>query len=81
MRFFAPAALPAPLFSMESTRRACGAKSSTAAAVFAELSDLLPWMADGEVRDPSFFERLDVHRSRVERSDGRAARGNDAQAR
>ena len=57
-----------------------GRKSSTAAAVFAELSDLFPWMADGEVRDPSFFERLDAHRSRVERSDARAARGSDAQA-
>ena len=52
-----------------------GKKSSTAAAVFAELADLFPWMAESEARDPSFFERLDVHRSRVGRSDARAQRG------
>ena len=58
-----------------------GRKSETAASVFAELSDLFPWMAEGEVRAPSFYERLDVHRSRVERADVRAAYGSGSQVR
>lgn len=43
-----------------------GSKSSTAAAVFAELADLFPWMAQVVDDDPAFFERLDVKRSQVE---------------
>ncbi|WP_281653949.1 dTMP kinase [Eggerthella sinensis] len=43
-----------------------GRKSATAAAVFAELADLFPWMADLVERDPGFFDRLDVKRSQVE---------------
>ena len=43
-----------------------GRKSATAAAVFAELTDLFPWMADLVERDPGFFDRLDVKRSQVE---------------
>lgn len=42
-----------------------GSKSATAAAVFAELADLFPWMAQ-IAADPAFFERLDVKRSQVE---------------
>ncbi|WP_232050844.1 dTMP kinase [Arabiibacter massiliensis] len=41
-------------------------KSRTAAAVFAELADLFPWMAGLAQADPAFFERLDVKRSQVE---------------
>ena len=43
-----------------------GNKSQTAAAVFAELADLFPWMAQVVDDDPAFFERLDVKRSKVE---------------
>ena len=43
-----------------------GNKSQTAAAVFAELADLFPWMAQVVVDDPAFFDRLDVKRSKVE---------------
>ena len=43
-----------------------GSKSQTAAAVFAELADLFPWMAQVADEDPAFFERLDVKRSKVE---------------
>lgn len=43
-----------------------GLKSATAAAVFAELADLFPWMAELTENDPAFFERLDVKRSQVE---------------
>lgn len=43
-----------------------GRKSATAAAVFAELGDLFPWMGGVTESDPSFFERLDVKRSQVE---------------
>lgn len=41
-------------------------KSRTAAAVFAELADLFPWMGDLVATDPAFFERLDAKRSQVE---------------
>ncbi|OUO88032.1 dTMP kinase [Gordonibacter sp. An230] len=40
-------------------------KSRTAAAVFAELSDLFPWMEGLDESDPAFFGRLDAKRSRV----------------
>ena len=43
-----------------------GNKSQTAAAVFAELADLFPWMAQVVDDDPAFFDRLDVKRSKVE---------------
>ena len=43
-----------------------GSKSQTAAAVFAALADLCPWMAQVADEDPAFFERLDVKRSKVE---------------
>ena len=43
-----------------------GSKSQTAAAVFAELADLFPWMAQVVDDDPAFFDRLDVKRSKVE---------------
>ena len=43
-----------------------GSKSATAAAVFAELADLFPWMASVVDDDPAFFERLDAKRSQVE---------------
>ena len=54
------------------TVRSDGRKSRTAAAVFAQLADLFPWMADIEREDPGFFGRLDARRSRPGRS--RAAR-------
>ena len=38
-------------------------KSATSAAVFRELIDLFPWMAE-VVDDPAFFERLNVRRPR-----------------
>lgn len=41
-------------------------KSRTAAAVFAELADLFPWMEGLAAANPAFFERLDVKRSQVE---------------
>ncbi|RNL46951.1 dTMP kinase [Paraeggerthella hongkongensis] len=43
-------------------------KSRTASAVFSQLKDLFPWMADVEQRDPAFFDRLDVKRSQVGRA-------------
>lgn len=43
-----------------------GRKSATAAAVFAELADLFPWMAGLTDEDPAFFERLDVKRTQME---------------
>ncbi len=55
-----------------------GRKSETSAAIFAELSDLFPWMDDDEVRDRAFFEKLDVRRPRSGRS---KARANDKRAR
>ncbi|WP_449314918.1 dTMP kinase [Rubneribacter sp.] len=54
------------------TVRSDGRKSRTAAAVFAQLADLFPWMADIEREDPGFFGRLDARRPRPGRS--RAAR-------
>ena len=41
-------------------------KSRTAAAVFAALADLFPWMEGLAAANPAFFERLDVKRSQVE---------------
>ena len=52
-------------------------KSRTAAAVFAQLEDLFPWMAGVEARDPSFFERLDAKRRHAGRPGARTA-GADA---
>ena len=52
-------------------------KSRTAAAVFSQLEDLFPWMADVEKRDPAFFERLDVKRSQMGRA-GAHAHGEPA---
>ncbi len=37
-------------------------KSKTAAAVFSQLEDLFPWMADVVANDPGFFDRLDARR-------------------
>lgn len=48
-------------------------KSVTAAAVFFQLADLFPWMADVTAGDPAFFERLDVHRSQMGRAHARFA--------
>lgn len=44
-----------------------GARSATAKAVFAELSDLFPWMAGLEDADPRFFSRLDRRPARKKR--------------
>ena len=54
-------ACPERVRVVESDRR----KSRTAAAVFAELSDLFPWMEGLAEADPAFFGRLDAKRSKV----------------
>lgn len=54
-------ACPERVRVVESDRR----KSRTAAAVFAELSDLFPWMEGLAEADPAFFGQLDAKRSKV----------------
>lgn len=44
-------------------------KAATAAAIFGELSDLFPWMADTAVCDEAFFATLDAHRGRAHGED------------
>ncbi len=43
-----------------------GPKSATSAAVFGELADLFPWMADKDVCDEAFFAPLDVPRDHAD---------------
>lgn len=55
--------------------RSCVRRSETAAAVFRELSDLFPWMADASQCGADLFAKLDARQPHRSQHKGRSGRG------